>query len=159
MAILRNHSCGHVQRICPRCLSVGCGYSNCPECIGHNSAMVCKVCGCNDVLSMENYQYKKVARANEVKRESTQTNLRMRNLEQASNIRYISGYEGSHYSGFPNIFKLQYIIILIVCYGLSSVMHYKDYNGLLGIIVGLINIVGGLFQLVINILLNVGGAS
>lgn len=157
MSILRNHHCGHVQRICPRCLSIGCGYSNCPECIGNNSAMVCKACGDTNVLSMENYQNRKQARARENVREQRSNEIRIKNLEKASKIRYVGGYEGNAYSGFPNPFTIRNFIIIVICYVLSYFLHYKDFTGIPAFFVGIINIIGAIADLLIKFILSFVG--
>lgn len=150
MPLLRNHSCGHVQRFCPRCLATGCGYSNCPSCIGDNSAMVCKICGCNDVISMENHQNALQARAREAKQKARQNETRLKNLEKATKTVYVGGYDGTSYS-HGSLFTINNIIILIACYGISIFLHYEDFTGIPAIIVGIINILGAVVALAVKL--------
>ena len=154
MSILRNHSCGHTQRICPRCLSTGCDNSNCDQSIGNNSRMVCKVCGCNDVVSMENYQFTKKARAQEEVERIRKTEQRIRQIETARPIQYSGGSGGS--GGGVNIFgifSIRNIVIVMVCFVLSNFMNYKDYDGFANIVVSIINILGAIPVLIYKLLL------
>ena len=155
MPILRNHSCGHLQRICPRCLSVGCDNTNCPECIGNNSNMVCKVCGCNDVVSMENYQYTKSARAKEQVDRIEETERRIKSMETTRPIQYRGGSGGGGIGvNIFSIFSIRNIVIVLVCFGLSNFMNFKDYDGVASVVIGLINILGAIPVIIYNILLH-----
>jgi hypothetical protein len=149
MPILRNHSCGHVQRFCPRCLATGCGYSTCPSCIGENSAMVCKTCGCNGVISMENHQIALQARAREAKQQARTNEIRIKNLEKATKTVYVGGYHGTSYSR-GGLFTIKNVIILITCYAMSQFLHYEDFTGITAIIVGVINILGAIVALAVK---------
>lgn len=150
MAILRtNLKCGHAQRICPRCLSVGCGNSTCENCIGNNSRLVCKVCGSNEVMSMETYQSQKKAHA---KAQERRIDDAIERIEKVSTtpIQYTNTNIGSGGST-TSWFSLRNIIILFICYGLSHFFHYKDYDGLLYVLVGTINVLGGIPDLIFMI--------
>ena len=153
MPILRNHSCGHVQRFCPRCFATGCEYTSCSESIGDGSAMICKVCGCNEVISMENHQTKLQARKRESERNERATQTRLKNLEQATNTRYVgTGYTGASYSGTASLFNIKTLVFLGGCYGLSHVLKFSEVDGILAIPVGFINLVGGFVSIALKLL-------
>ena len=149
MPNLRNHSCGHAQRFCPRCLATGCGYSTCHSCIGNNSAMVCKNCGCTDVISMERHQSKLKANAREAKHQERTREIRLKNLEKATKTVYVGGHTGTSYSR-GGLFTIKNVIILSVCYGLSQFLNYNDFTGIPSIFVGIINVLGAVIALAVK---------
>lgn len=150
MPILRSHVCGHLQRFCPRCLATGCDNSNCPSCIGENSVMVCKNCGYTGVISMENHQNNIQSRNREAEYQAQINETRIKNLEKATKTVYVGGYNGNVYNS-GGLFNIKNFIILIACYAISKFLHYDDFDGIAALIVGIINIMGGLVDIAIRV--------
>lgn len=150
--ITRNHQCGHVQKVCNHCLSVGCDNTNCPSCIGNGTTRICKVCGSDDVSFMEDRQYKLKARAYEQQKVAEHTERRFKALEKKAHIEYRANTRSVR--ELPNAGRsIRIFLTFLICYVLSQFLKYDDFNGIIGFIVGVINVIGGIAEVIVKLLI------
>jgi len=149
--ISRTHQqCGHILMFCTNCHSTGCDVSHCENCIGNGNYHICKVCGARAVIT--NFRRNEVLRYRG--RENVQLNsdveYRLNTLEKHNQLQFQSHDRRTHYTGTYSWWK--WIGFFAICWAISQVLDHKDFTGILGFILSIVNIAGAIAEIPVAII-------
>lgn len=158
--ISRAHQqCGHIMMFCTNCFATGCDVHRCDNSIGNGNASICKYCGARSVITnsrrnelAKNRKFEGISHDQDVEH-------RLKALEYANNITFQTHTRSSvNTYGHGSVFHRQknnfmtWVIFFGVCWAISKVVDYKQFDGLLGFVLGIVNICGALAELPIAII-------
>lgn len=154
-----HQQCGHIMMFCTNCLATGCDVHRCDNSIGNGNSSICKYCGARATVT--NFRRNELAKKRKFEgiNHDQDVEHRLKALEHATNITFQTHSRRSvntqgHGSVYhrPKTSLMTWVIFFSVCWVISKAVDYKQFDGLLGFVLGLVNICGAIAEIPIVII-------